>query len=220
MDRKKKALAKKAEDKPSSPTTKEEPVRRVPSKEVSILKRKLSGAERRAKKTQEKITSVEKDLNSDGLSSAKREVLRHKKQNLEEKLARAERDQIQFSRQLFDAVKNNRGIDREGWLQSKRARRAVRTIGSLIDHTIELITQLGSGSPEVKQLKHVADAGDRKQFRITADRLIQSRDEKHFIMVTSDPDVHSSVLSHLMAFLKQAGRESIGGNVAVAPVKK
>ena len=212
---------KQAEDERPSATPPEKPSK-VSSKIIRLLKLTERGARRRSAKAKKGIKDVDAKLDKKGLGAARRAILLQERQDFQDDLARAERDRIQMGRQLTEAVNNNRRLKRPDMQKSKRALRAVRTIKALKGRTTKLVSQneVRNGAADVKRLEGLSKAGDGKAFRVAADAFIEGRDAKLFLLVTSDSDVHSSVLQHLMSFLARTGKEVGGENVVAATARR
>ena len=216
-------------------TNGQDTVRRIPARKVAQLKWAMDGAEKRMlrlrtehlecraimrRKYVERENGKGKGITQLQLNPAQIEGYRLKRTGIEEQLAIASGDYLQWKRAYRKAVVQNIQVGRKSVKMVLEENRIRRDAKALLKKTKAILEKEGKngGAVEIELLTTLAVNDDVKGFRSAFDEFVEKFDPSHYVTISGISEVKTDIIHALMdefAEGKQNGdSETLTGAVA------
>lgn len=208
-------------------------LRRIPTRKIALLKRKMDGAEKRMIRLESELAETraiihrkytelkdekEKVVGHKQLSPAQIKSYRLKRSQIDQALAIAKGDYFEAKREFEEAAGRNIAAVSKTTSEVKRENKTRREAKALLKKTQGILKAKGKngGAKKLQQLTAFALADNIEGFRKTFDESIEEFDPSHYVTISGVSSVKTEIIHEIMDEMAEEARKQSGGSLTGA----
>ena len=205
-------------------------LRRIPTRKIALLKRKMDGAEKRMIRLESELAETraiihrkytelkdekEKVVGHKQLSPAQIKSYRLKRSQIDQALAIAKGDYFEAKREFEDAAGRNIAAVSKTTSEVKRENKTRREAKALLKKTKAILKAKGKngGAKKLQLLTTFALADNIEGFRETFDESMEEFDPSHYVTISGVSSVKTEIIHEIMEEMVEEAIKNNGGSL-------